>query len=73
MCLRAQVIDDNDGSVGRVRRAHGRIDYEGGVGRGRGIRNASEGLETTAEAEVEGGRQRDQGIYDDDRGVVGGR
>ena len=50
MCLRSQGIDDDDGVVERVRQAHGLINNNGGVGRGRGIDNASDGLETTAEA-----------------------
>ena len=50
MCLRAQVIDDNKGVVARVRQAHGLSNDDGGAVRGRGIDDASEGLETTAEA-----------------------
>ena len=55
VCLRAQLIDNDNG----------------GVGKGRGIDDASKVLETTTEAA--GARQRAQGIYDDDRGVGGGR
>ena len=72
MCLRDQGIDDNDGSGGgRVRRDRGLSDNDGGVGRGQGISDASEGSETTTEAE--GDRQRSQGIYNDDGGIRGGR
>ena len=71
MSLKAQGIDNNDSVIGRVRRACVLSDDDGGVGRRQGIRNASEGLETTTE--TEGGRRRDQGIYDGDRGVGGGR
>ena len=72
MCLRAQGIgDDNDGGVGRVIRARRLSDNDGGVGRGGGIYDASEGPETTTEAA--GARRQAQGIYDNDRGVGGGR
>ena len=47
MCLRAEVIDNNDSRVGRVVRAKGIRNDNGGVSRGQGICNASEGLETT--------------------------
>ena len=51
MCLQDQGIDDNNnGSVGRVRRACGIRDDHGGVRRGQGICNISEGSETTTEA-----------------------
>ena len=50
MCLRDQGIDDDDGGVGRVRRARGISDNDGGIGRGRGINDASEVSETTTEA-----------------------
>ena len=50
MCLRAQGIDNNNCSAGRVRRERGLSDDDGGVDRGQGIYNASKGLETTAEA-----------------------
>ena len=51
MRLWDQGIDNNNDGVGRVRRA-GRISNDGGgVGRGRGIYDASKGLETTTEAE----------------------
>ena len=50
MCLWPQGIDDNDNSVGRVRRARGLSDNDGGVGIGRGIDGAFEGSETTTEA-----------------------
>ena len=72
MCLLAECIyDDVDSGVGRVRRAKGLSNDNEGVGRGRGICDASEALETTVEAA--GDRRRDQGIYDDDGGVGGGR
>ena len=54
-----------------MRRAIGISDEDGGVGRGRGIRDASDGLETMTTAA--GARQRYQGIYDDNGGVGGGR
>ena len=41
--LQAQGIDDNSGSVGRVRRACGLGNKDRGVGRGQGIYDASEG------------------------------
>ena len=71
MCLQANRIDDDDGSIGRVRRAKGLSNENGGAGRGRGIRNMSEGSETKTEAA--GDRQRARGIYNDDGGVGGGR
>ena len=49
MCLRAQGIDDDNGSVGRVRRDRGIRNYDGGAGRGKGIDDTSKGLEITAE------------------------
>ena len=71
MCLRDQGIDDNNGGVGRVRWDRGLSDNDGGFVRGRVIRNASEVSETTREAA--GSRQRARGIYNEDRGVGGGR
>ena len=71
VCLRAQVIDDNDGVIGRVKPFRGLRDNDRGVGRRRGIHDASEVSETTAEAE--GARRQARGIYDKDRGVGGGR
>ena len=50
MCLCSQGIDDNYGVVDRVIHPCGLIDNDGGVSRGRGIHDASDGLETTAEA-----------------------
>ena len=70
MCLRIQGIDDNNGFIGRLIRACGLSNDNGGVGRGRGIRDASKGLEKTTEAEV--ARPRARGIYDYDGGVRGG-
>ena len=70
MCLQAQGIDDDDGRVGRVRRSHRLSDNNGGVGRGQGIYNASEGSDTTAEATET--KPWAQGIYDNDGGVGGG-
>ena len=67
MYLRDQGINDKDGGVSRVIRSCGLSDNDGGVGRGRGIRDASEGSETTTEAS--GARQQAKGIYDDDGGV----
>ena len=57
MCLRAEVIDDYGGGVGRVRRAKGLSDNDGGINRGRGIRDASKVSETTTEAA--GARRQD--------------
>ena len=71
MCLRALTIDNGNGGISRVRRARGLSNDDKGVSRGQGIYDASEGSETTTE--VEGARRQDQGIYDDNRGVVGGR
>ena len=67
MCLRDQCIDDDDGGVGRVRRSRGLSNDDRGIRIGRGIRDASKGLETTTEAA--GASQRTQVIYDDDVGV----
>ena len=50
MCLQAQVIHDDASGVDRVRQALGLRKNDGGVGRGRGIDDASEVLETTTEA-----------------------
>ena len=58
MCLRDQGIDDDGGGVARVRWAHEISDKDGGVGRGQGIDDASEGSETTTEASRIQGRQR---------------
>ena len=65
--LQDQGIDNDDDGGGRVRRADRISDDNGGVGRGRGIYDASRGLETTTEAVR--ARQQDQVIYDDDEGV----
>ena len=70
MCLQVEGIDDDDGGVGRVRRAKGLSDDDRGSGRGRGIRDASKESETTTEAD--GDRRQSRGIYDDCRGVEGG-
>ena len=58
MFLRDQVIDDDDGVVDRVLWAHGLSDNDGGVGRGQGIDDASDGLETTTEFSIIQGRKR---------------
>ena len=59
MCLQAQGIDDDDGVVNRVIRAHEISNDGGGVGRGRGIDDASEELETTTKAmRIKGRRPR---------------
>ena len=50
MCLRAQVIDDDNGGVRRVRRSYGLSDNNRGVVIGREIDDAFKGLETTVEA-----------------------
>ena len=69
MCLQADGIDKNDGGVGRVRRAKGLRNDDIVVGRGQGIRNASEGTEKMTEAA--GDIRRPRGIYNNNRGVVG--
>ena len=71
MCLRDQGIDDNDGGIGRVRRVCRLSDNNRGVGRGRGIYDASEGSETTMEAEKAGLPAR--GTYNNNGGVGIGR
>ena len=71
MCLRAQGIDDEDGGIGKVGQARGLSNDEEGVGRGRGIYDASKELETTAKAAL--AIQQAEGIYNHDRGVDGGR
>ena len=43
VCLWAQIIDDNDGVVDRVRQAHGLSDDNRVVGRGRRIHDKSKG------------------------------
>ena len=55
MFLRAQGIDNNGGSGSRVRRARGLSNNDGVFVRGRGIDDASKGLETMTEAD--GARQ----------------
>ena len=57
MCLWDQGIDDDNGVIESVIRACRIRDNDGGVDRRRGIDNASEGLETTAEASRIQGRQ----------------
>ena len=49
VCLRAEDNDDDDGSVGRLRRSKGLSDDDRGIGRGRGVCDASEGSETITE------------------------
>ena len=71
MCLRAEGIDKNNSGARRGIRAIGISNDGEGVGRGREIYDASEGSETTTEAA--GARRRTQGIYNNDRGVEGGR
>ena len=56
--LRAQSIDDNDGVVGRVRRARRLSDDDGVVRRGRGIENAPKGSVTMMEAARIWGQRR---------------
>ena len=59
MCLRDLGIGDNDGGVGRVKRARRLSNNNGIVVIGRGIDNASEGSETTTEAaRIRGQRRR---------------
>ena len=64
VCLQEEGVDDG---VGRVRRSKRLSDNDGGVGRGQGVRDVSEGSETTMEAT--GDSRRPQVIYDNDRGV----
>ena len=71
MCLWDQVIADIDRVVGRVGHARGLSNDNIRVVKGKGIENASEGSETTAE--TAGARRQSQGIYDDDGDVRGGR
>ena len=70
VCVQAQGID-NDGGVGRERRARGLSNNNRGIGRGQGIDKFSEGSETTTEAA--GAQCQDQQIYDNNVGVVRGR
>ena len=65
MCLQDKVIDDNNGVVGRVIRTRGLSDYNGGVDRGQGIDDVSEGLEITTEASRIQGQQRRMRRRDD--------
>ena len=71
MCLRAESVDDYNDGVRRISWAKGLSDDDGGVGRGRGIRDASKGSETTTE--TAGPRRRSQGIYDNDGNFEVGR
>ena len=71
VCLREEGIDDNNSGVGIVIQAKVISDHGRGVGTGRWIRDASEGSETMTEAA--GARKRAQGIYNNNRGVGGGR
>ena len=71
MCLQAQGIDNDNSVASRVTRAHRLSDNDGVVGRGRGINDASEGLETTTEAA--GDIQWARGIYNNNGGVGGGK
>ena len=67
MCLQAEDIDKDNSDVGRVIRAKGLIENDGGVGIGQDIRDASEGSEKMTE--TVGLRQRAIGIYNDNRGL----
>ena len=58
MYLQDQGIDYDNGSVGRVRRAHIISNDDGGVGRRQVIDSASKGLDTTTAAERIQGQQR---------------
>ena len=69
MRTRTQGIDDENGGVRGVRRDQVLSDNGGGVGGGRGMDDASEGSETTAE--VAGDRRRPREIYDNNRYVGG--
>ena len=69
VCLQDQDIYDDDDRVSRVRRARRLRDDNGGIGRGRGIDDASEVLETTTKAT--GDRRQAQVIYDNGGGVCG--
>ena len=62
VCLQAQGIEDDDRGVGGVIQARILSDNGGGVGGGRGIDDASKGLEITTE--VAGARRWSRGIYD---------
>ena len=70
MYLWAQGIVNDDGVV-MVRRARGLSNNKGGVGRGRGIHDVSEGSETSIEAA--GDKQKSRGIFNDNGGIRGGR
>ena len=50
VCLWDQGIYDNNDNAERVRRSHRLSNKNAGVGRGREIDGASEGLETTTDA-----------------------
>ena len=65
MCLRSQGIDNDRVSVGRLKRARGLNNDDGGIGRGRGIDDASKGSETTTGAARIRGRQRRMRSCDD--------
>ena len=59
MCLESRGIDDNDDGVCGRRRAQGLSNNNGGVSGGQGIDDASDGSETTMDAErIQGRRQR---------------
>ena len=71
MCLQDQGTEDNNDNVGRVRRARGLRKDNGGVGRERGIDDASEGLKKTTEAAR--ARRQARVIYNNDGGFGGRR
>ena len=71
MCLRDQVIYDENDGISEGRWALRLSNNNGGFGGGRGIDDASKGLETTTEAA--GARQQDRGIYNNNGGVGRGR
>ena len=64
-------MDISNDRVGRVRGAKGLSNDDKAVIRGLWIHDVSKGSETSTEAV--GARQRAQGIYNNDRGVEGGR
>ena len=71
LCLWGEVIDNYNGGVHRVRRSLRLNNNNGGICRGRVISDASKGSKTTTE--VAGDRRQDQIIYDNNRGVRGGK
>ena len=69
MWLRSEGIASDGNKIGRVRRSKGLCDNDGGVGRGSGIRDAFEVLETTTEASKEEDEHEE---YNNENRCVGG-